>query len=105
MFSKLPSLFFGTGYASNGTNMTLPIAGFSELTSAEADASTGDSRKVLYAVLDKVNKAVAALPDADKPTRLVVSRSATSPNAQNEFQVTFAVSFTLSAAGADVADE
>ncbi len=105
MFSKLPSVFFGTGYASNGSNITLPIAGFPELTSGEADATTGDSRKVLYAVLDKVQKAIAALPDADKPVRLNVTRSTTAPNAANQFVVSFNVAFTLSAAGADVADE
>lgn len=44
-----PELLF-PGYSSDNTNITIPIAIFQGLSAAEADAVTGDCRKILQAI-------------------------------------------------------
>ena len=39
-------------WSEDGTNITVPIATFTKMTAAEADASSGDIRKVLFAMCD-----------------------------------------------------
>jgi hypothetical protein len=46
----LPSSLF-IGYSTDGTSITIPISTLSGLTAAEADATTGDWREVLQAIL------------------------------------------------------
>jgi len=41
-------------FGEDGTNIGVPIASFPELTEAEADGTTGDIRKIWFAILEKL---------------------------------------------------
>jgi hypothetical protein len=105
MFSKLPSLFFGTAYSISGSAIAIPFAALPELTTQEGHAATGDSREIVYALLAKVNDTIQALPQDDRPTKMVCTRSNGSVRANGTFDVTFSVQFTRSLSGSAMADE
>lgn len=102
-FDDTPSVLF-PGWTSDGTNVSFAISGFPKLSTAEAHTSTGDSRKVLYALCHQIEANYAALPTADKPARLTITRGeqTVSPGIQRVF---FALAFDLDISGADVAAE
>jgi hypothetical protein len=104
-FNPAPTVLFGSNYSGTSTDAVLKIADFPELTSAEADEATGDSRKLLFAVLTKVEAALNALAAADKPAKMTISKSSTAPNSSGVFTTNFNVSFSVAIAGADVAAE
>jgi hypothetical protein len=104
-FNDAPTELLGANYAADATNITLKISDFSELTAAEADETTGDSRKVLFALLTQVEAAVNALSAATKPGKMVISKSSTAPNSSGVFQTNFNISFTVAIGTADVAAE
>jgi hypothetical protein len=100
-WSSTPSLMLGTAYAASSTNVTLAIADFSELTSGEANATTGDSRKILFALLEGVYNRYRALADTDESNKMKVNRSR-NLNADDTITSTYTFTFTLSATGLDV---
>lgn len=104
-FNPAPTVFFGTNYSENGTTLSIPIAAFPELTAAEADASTGDSRKFIFALLTGLEAAYAAIPAANRPAQMLITKSQGVLNQSNEFPVSFNVNFTVSATSVEVADE
>ena len=75
---NLPTYFFGS-WSEDGTDITIPIASIPELTAGEADATTGDSRKTLFAICDQIFTAWNAIATADKPGNMTISKSI-SPN-------------------------
>lgn len=91
-------------WSEDGANVTFPIASLPELTAAEADAVTGDSRKILYALLAQFEAWYSALDTADKPAKMVISKSSSSPDSNDEISRTFSVRFTIGGA-LDVVDE
>jgi hypothetical protein len=50
-FRKFAPMLLFSGYVSDGTSITIPIADLIGLTAAEADAVTGDWREILQAIL------------------------------------------------------
>ena len=104
-FSPAPTALFGSNYSGTSTDAVLKIADFSELTSAEANTTTGDSRKILFALLTKVEAALNALPTADKPAKMTISKSSTAPNPSGVFQTNFNISFSVAIGSSDVAAE
>ena len=78
-----PSEVFGTGYSSDGTSITLTIGTgglLPNLTAAEADASTGDFRSVLYGLSNGLFLKFNQIPQADQPTQMSSSRSRSESN-------------------------
>lgn len=73
-FNPAPSNWFDS-WSEDGTNITVPIATFPRLTAAEADGTTGDIRKVLFAILDKLYSEWTERLAADRPTRMTVART------------------------------
>ena len=104
-FSAIPTAFLGAGYVADATTLTVLLANVSQITSVEADEATGDSRKIIYGLLDKWNTVYAALEAADRPARMTMSKSTGSVGASNQFNVTFTINFTVAAATVDVAAE
>ena len=105
MFSKLPSVFFGTAYSLSGSAIAIPFAALPELTVEEAHAATGDSREIMFALLASVNNTLSALPQADRPTKMICTRSNGSVRANGTFDVTFSLQFTRSLSGSAMANE
>lgn len=109
-FNKAPSNWL-TGYSLNTNAVTVntsnagATATFPELTSSEANASTGDIRKIVYAVIEQLYQKFQATPAADRPNRMNVSRSST-VGTDNAVTHTYIVTLTMAAnGGLEVADE
>lgn len=94
-FSAVPTLVFGSTFTSTATNFTVPLSAFSELTSAEVNASTGDSRKIIYGMVEKFYAYYNGLATANKPARLAISKSSGGLNASNQVTVNYGFTFTL----------
>lgn len=99
-----PNAWIGD-WSEDGTDITIPIASFPELTAAEADGDTGDIRKVLFAIMVKVQAVYDALAVADRPTRMQMSKSSSVNAAGTEIVHYFQTQFTNTVATQDVADE
>lgn len=101
-FDQKPSTWFGAGYSyasdaisfgtSTNANPTL-----TQLTNAEANATTGDVREVIRALLYKISAAWDATAAADRPTQMSVYKSITynsSGSAVESYAITFNVGVT-----------
>ena len=97
-FDKKPSTWIAS-WAEDGTNITVPIASFPELTADEADGTTGDIRKVCFAWCKKLIAKWLATATADRPAKMVISQSSSAPDAvtgiiTQSFQFTFYIAPT-----------
>ncbi len=103
-FSDTPKDWLGDGYSSDGTDMTIPIAGIPGLTGGEANAATGDIRKIIFALCEALNARYAALPLADRPVKMSIVKTSGALVGAN-VNVGFTFNFNLAVSGMDVADE
>jgi hypothetical protein len=113
-FSATPSGWLGAGYTLSGsgttaainfgisgnTNETLP-----EITTAEANATTGDIRKIYYGIVEKLYQAYLAKPTADRPNRLSLSKSSNVDSTTGLITTSYTIQFVLAATGLDVTNE
>jgi hypothetical protein len=113
---KAPSAWLGAGYVSStgkielntnnaATNKLLP-----ELTDSEANATTGDVRKLMFGLIDGIHKKLdaknTALASADRPSNFTFSKSATVNPSDGTMLQTYTFNFRLGApATLEVADE
>jgi hypothetical protein len=94
------------GWSEDGTDVTFPIASIPELTAAEADAVTGDSRKIIYALLEQIAAWFEALPLADQPTQLTISRGVAVETAPGVFTRSYNIQAKITGSSPlDIADE
>ena len=89
-FDKTPTTWLSS-WSEDATNITVPIATFTQLTAAEADASTGDIRKIVWAILEKLYQTYNALPTADRPAKWTISKSASVNTTTNVVTNSFVV--------------
>lgn len=61
-------------WSEDGTDITVPLATFPELTAEEADAETGDIRKVVWALMQQLYEAYNETPTADRPTKWTMNK-------------------------------
>lgn len=88
-YDKSPSSFFGTGYSYSSTDKIITLSTASsthaiklnELTNTEASTTTGDVRKLAYALILFIEQRVTALAP-NKPTKMLVSSSISNGSAQ-----------------------
>lgn len=92
-------------WSEDGTDITLPIASVTKLTAAEADATTGDIRKVLFALLDEIWVYRAALAAADVPVQMTINKSTQVNTTTGIHKHTYTFVFNNEVASEDVADE
>lgn len=101
-FDAKPSTWLGAGYDSDSgahtitanTNDAASNKTFPELTDVEADPTTGDVRKLMYAILNQFYASWAATAAADRPTKMNLVRS-TSENTTGDIVRTYSLQFTL----------
>ena len=105
MWDKKPTVFFGTTYSENGTTMSIPLSAFPVTNATETDAVQGDSRSMIHGLIDGLATRFAALPTADRPTQMNITRSLGAINDQQRFRVTYTITFTVQAGTIEVADE
>jgi hypothetical protein len=94
----------GANYTADSTTLTLTIADFSDLTSVEAAAATGDSRKIIYALLNGIYGNYKALT-TDLPAKMTIARTTTVSDTTQTASVTFTVRFTTTDPVTEVAPE
>ena len=90
----------GTGTHSIVVKGLLP-----EITNAEANATTGDSRRVIYGLLEMLYSKMQNLDSADRPTKLTILRATYEDTNTGEFVKTFTITVRASSTGFEVADE
>ena len=84
-------------WSEDGTNITLPLASLPETSAAEADATTGDIRKVMLALAEQMYQAYIALATADQPTKMVITRSTSVNDLTDVITRTYAFAFQAEA--------
>lgn len=90
-FNTVPTSLF-PNYSSDGTDITLPLATIS-VTAGEANTTTGDSRAILRRMVDSAYNTIQALPSADRPTKMSITRSNPSVVGANTLRQTYTISF------------
>ncbi len=103
-FNPAPNAWIPS-WSEDGTNITVPIASFPELTAAEADGATGDIRKVMFAVLDKLWDHWNSLPAADRPTKMQVRRSTITNDAAGTQDRAYTFTFTTAVSVEEIVSE
>lgn len=101
----------GSGAAANGSfaNSTqylcIPMSSLPELTGTEANPTTGDFRKIQFAIEAAVYNAYQAIASADRPTKWLCSRSSSVSDASDIITRNFTNQFNTETSGEEVADE
>lgn len=105
-FDKTPTTWL-PNWSEDETNIALPLASLPELTAAEADAASGDIRKILYALLEKLHAVYAALPVADRPSRMTIARSSSVNDTTGDITRQYTITLVTEpvAGGIEVKDE
>ena len=103
-FVDTPTLYFA-GWSEDGTDITLPLANVTELTAAEADAATGDIRKIIYALSEEFYVKYNATAEADRPGKMTLYRSSQVDDATGEMTRTYSFVFAVDGGAGEVADE
>lgn len=103
-FDPKPSTWLAS-WSEDATNITLPIASLAELTAAEADGTTGDIRKVAFAILEALHAKWASLDAADRPTKMTITKTASVNVTTGLVTNTYTVRFSCAIAEQDVEDE
>jgi hypothetical protein len=92
-------------WSEDGTNVTFPIASMAELTAAEADATTGDIRKVAFAIAEVLFQKYNSLAAADRPTKMTISKSSSVNTSTGVMTNTYTLTFSCAILTQDVAAE
>jgi hypothetical protein len=103
-FDAKPSSWI-TSWTEDATSVSFDMADLLQaLTSAEADATTGDWRDCLYSLLDHSYQYFDSLPVADRPTQLTLTR-VTQKNSDTVLKLTYTVEILVAIAATDVSAE
>lgn len=103
-FDPAPSTWLDN-WSEDGTDITVPIATFDELTAAEADAATGDIRKVMWAIMQKIYDSWNNTDSADRPTKFTIAKTAVIDSTTGVVTNTFTVRFYTEISTQEVVDE
>ena len=115
-YSSNPTTWLGSGYTLSGSGASAAInfgingntnPTLTEITAAEAHATTGDIRKILYGIVEGIYvkyQAVAAVP-ANLPNRLTVSKTSSVNSTTGLITSNYFIQFVLEASGLDVTAE
>jgi len=101
-----PSEVFGSGYSSDGSSITFSIGSggaLPNLSSAEANATTGDYRHVAYELINFFFDEFDAIPTADLPTQMSITR--TRSETAGVLKTRINASFNMNAGTISVLDE
>ena len=85
-------------YTSDGTDMTLPIAAFAEIDSADAHTSTGDIRHFIFGLCEQFADQWYSHDSGTNPTKMTINRSS-SQNSSNVITRTYTFTFSLTPSG------
>lgn len=103
-FDKTPTAWI-PGYTSDGTDITAPIASFSELDASEADPATGDIRKINFATLEHMWQEWNSRDSADLPAKWKMTKSASVNTSTGITTYQYNVTVQVETSGQEVVDE
>lgn len=109
-FNPAPSNWLGAGYVltSNSigfnTNDSATNKTLTQLTTAEANASSGNIREVIFAMVEAFYQAYVSKDVADRPTKLSISRNGTTTVSGN-INYTYNFQIEVSPTAVNVANE
>lgn len=93
------------GYTADSTGITIPLSALPGLSAAEANASTGDIRKVARAIFAALHAAYLGEAEADRPSQMQLSRY-TSVDEENDTTTrTYQARFVVEVGEEEVVDE
>lgn len=92
-------------WSANADTITVPIASFPELTSGEANATTGDIRKIMYAVNEQLWSAWSALAAANRTTKMTMTKSSSANATTGVLTHVYTWTFNNTVTTQDVANE
>ena len=96
-----------SGYALTDTNtkISIPLSSLPGLDATEANASTGDIRKVARALMAALYAAWLSEDAADRPTRMTLSRSTSVDDLTETTVRNYNATFRVATTGEEVVDE
>lgn len=92
-------------WSEDATNISVPIASFPELTAAEADGATGDIRKIVWAITEKLYQEFNSRAVADRPTKMNITKSSSINTTTNVVTNTFVFTFQTAVSTQEVVNE
>jgi hypothetical protein len=103
-FTKTPTTWIDN-WAYSAPNITIPLATFPEMSADDAHTSTGDIRKIVFAVMEKLWLEWVATETANRPGKWTMTKSASVNTATGITTVQYVNTFLVSTTAQDVADE
>ena len=115
-FNSTPSGWLGAGYTVSGSGTTAAInfgisgntavgEALPEITSTEANATTGDIRKIYYGMIEKMYQSFLGKAVADRPNRMSISKGASVDATTGLITTNYSIQFVLAPTGLDVTSE
>jgi len=92
-------------FANSTQYLCIPMSSLPELTAVEANPSTGDIRKIMFAFETAIYDAYDAIATADRPTRWINSRSQSFSSDGLNITRNFNHQITTAVSGEEVIDE
>jgi len=92
-------------WSEDGTNVTVAIASFPEMTAAEADAATGDIRDVTYALVDMLYDEWESKAAADRPAYMTIGRTTSVTPGGGSMVYSYTFKFTVALTPGEIEDE
>lgn len=104
-FNPVPTTWLA-GWSEDGTDASFPLANMPELSAADADAVTGDWRKIWFAMIESMYNHWFSLATADRPTKIVGFNKTTAfVAADNEDQIVYTITLRRQVSVQEIADE
>ena len=95
-----PGDLFGSNFTSNGGDITFNSSALPGLSPTEADVSTGDSRRILRAILDGYIENLQSLDP--QPEFMSIVKAPPQGTGPNQFRQTYTISFDMEIDTAEV---
>jgi hypothetical protein len=92
-------------FANSKTYLCINLDDVPELTGAEANPSTGDMRKIVFALEQAIYDAMQAITTADRPAKWANNRQSSVNDSSDVVSRVFVNQFSTEIAGEEVADE
>ena len=94
-----------SGATTTAQGVFIPLASLIDLTAAEADAATGDGRKVVFALIKEAQEQITALPDGSKPTKMTITKATPVGVNNTTIRQGMTLNFDLDISAVDVSPE
>lgn len=103
-FDKKPSTWINNWYLDDG-NIIIPVESFAELTEDEANPTTGDIRRVLFAILEQIYTKWNSTALEDRPKKVSIYRSTSVNDQTGDITKTYQFQFKMAVLEQEVESE